>query len=72
MSTFTERQDELTPELREAREWLAAEVRHVASGKALQGLEWRLRFGRRENGGAGGVPRLSQRGFQITALRHGH
>jgi hypothetical protein len=69
MNTFTERPDELTPELREAGEWLRAEVERVAAEKGVEGIEWRLLYGKRESGGTGGVPSISQWGYQVAGVR---
>ena len=69
MSMFNERPDELTPELREAGEWLRGEVERVAVDKDIRGIEWRLGYGKRESGGTGGVPQISQWGFQVTGVR---
>src|SRR5688572_15903402 len=66
MSSFTERPDELTPELQQASEWLRAEVERAAAVKGLRPLRWDLLYGQRKSGGTGGVPQLSQWGFQVT------
>ena len=68
MSAFTERPEELTPELREAGEWLRAEVERAAVEKGLRPLRWQLLYGQRRGGGTGGVPQLSQWGFQVTGI----
>jgi len=68
MSMFNERPDELTPELEEAYGWLRQEAAEAGAQKGLAGWRWDLLYGKRESGGAGGVPRLSQWGFQVTAV----
>lgn len=68
MSTFTERPEEFTPDLQAAGDWLRAEVERVAREKELRGIRWELRYGRRENGGTGGIPRIVQWGFQVTGI----
>jgi hypothetical protein len=68
MSTFTERPEEFTPELQEAAGWLQQEVERVAAEKDLRDIRWELRYGQRENGGTGGIPRIVQWGFQVTGI----
>jgi hypothetical protein len=66
MSTFRERPDELTDELRQAGERLMAGVSGAASERGLERLEWRLAYGRRSSGGQAGVPEIAQWGFQVA------
>jgi hypothetical protein len=68
MSMFTERLDEFTPELREAGAWLSAEAERLAGEKGLDTLRWEYLYGQRQSGGAGGVPQLSQWGFQVVGV----